>query len=555
MLPITAYVCASPNPGHCAGSSRRSVTDPKRPKRLNGLRLEELSLPPSRDELANYQDMPVDDLPETYKRHNDQRVFCNRNLDLSNIEYCGFDMDYTLAEYISPAVEELTYSLIVDRLLEMGYDEELKQFRFNPDFTIRGLIIDLKLGNILKTDGYGFILRVYHGNQLLPWEQVIERYPSTFLYSHEIGSKRFNVVNTLFALPETSLFADMVSYFDNHEKYTRTDDHLGVQRGQVYLSYESMYTDLRHAVDKVHEKGYLKNEIAANLPRYVKQDPALPLLLHRFRQVGKGLFVVTNSDYKYTQTIMSFLFDVEVPDELKGKSWKDYFDVIIVSARKPAFFSDTGTALREVDQETGALKLGEYTGSSPHGRVFAGGSVEHLNFLLQCEGKRILYAGDHIFGDVLKSKKLSGWRTFLIMPELRQEFEGLRRSAPHYEHLKNLEFMLAEVYRGLASDTQEQPSTTELIKDLDNTAVAIDGSFNKYFGSAFRSGTKQSLFARQSQQYADLYSSTLLNLIHYPLFYMFNSAMDELPHEGRGWREHLENHNKINRRSPQVNRA
>ena len=32
-----------------------------------------------------------------------------------------------------------------------------------------------------------------------------------------------------------------------------------------------------------------------------------------------------------------------------------------------------------------------------------------------------MYVGDHIFGDVLKSKKLRGWRTFLIIPELKDE--------------------------------------------------------------------------------------------------------------------------------------
>ena len=35
----------------------------------------------------------------------------------------------------------------------------------------------------------------------------------------------------------------------------------------------------------------------------------------------------------------------------------------------------------------------------------------------------VLYVGDHIFGDVLKSKKLRGWRTFLIVPELNDEFQ------------------------------------------------------------------------------------------------------------------------------------
>jgi hypothetical protein len=36
--------------------------------------------------------------------------------------------------------------------------------------------------------------------------------------------------------------------------------------------------------------------------------------------------------------------------------------------------------------------------------------VEHLNDLLDARGSEILYVGDHIFGDVLKSKKLLGWK-------------------------------------------------------------------------------------------------------------------------------------------------
>ncbi|EPB73266.1 hypothetical protein ANCCEY_07636 [Ancylostoma ceylanicum] len=38
-------------------------------------------------------------------------------------------------------------------------------------------------------------------------------------------------------------------------------------------------------------------------------------------------------------------------------------------------------------------------------------------------GKDILYVGDHIFGDVLKSKKVGGWRTLLIVPELDNEMK------------------------------------------------------------------------------------------------------------------------------------
>lgn len=41
--------------------------------------------------------------------------------------------------------------------------------------------------------------------------------------------------------------------------------------------------------------------------------------------------------------------------------------------------------------------------------------------LLGVRGKDILYIGDHIFGDILKSKKQQGWQTCLVVPELSQE--------------------------------------------------------------------------------------------------------------------------------------
>ena len=49
---------------------------------------------------------------------------------------------------------------------------------------------------------------------------------------------------------------------------------------------------------------------------------------------------------------------------------------------------------------------------------FAHSNADHFRFQ-----RDVLYVGDHIFGDVLKSKKLRGWRTFLIVPELNDEFQ------------------------------------------------------------------------------------------------------------------------------------
>lgn len=51
------------------------------------------------------------------------------------------------------------------------------------------------------------------------------------------------------------------------------------------------------------------------------------------------------------------------------------------------------------------------------------GSSDIICDLLEIRGKEILYVGDHIFGDILKSKKRQGWKTFLVVPELTKELQ------------------------------------------------------------------------------------------------------------------------------------
>lgn len=46
--------------------------------------------------------------------------------------------------------------------------------------------------------------------------------------------------------------------------------------------------------------------------------------------------------------------------------------------------------------------------------------------MLDVKGESIVYVGDHIFGDVLKSKKLSGWRSDIFPVLLYPLFAGFR---------------------------------------------------------------------------------------------------------------------------------
>ena len=61
--------------------------------------------------------------------------------------------------------------------------------------------------------------------------------------------------------------------------------------------------------------------------------------------------------------------------------------------------------------------------------VFQGGNWNHLHRLLGLRsGANLMYVGDHMYSDILRSKRTLGWRTVLIVPELDNEMEALQRA-------------------------------------------------------------------------------------------------------------------------------
>lgn len=268
-------------------------------------------------------------------------------------------------------------------------------------------------------------------------------YPNKFL---QLDESRIYVLNTLFNLPETYLFACLVDFFTNSPKYQ--SEKTGVKSGELLLSYKSIFQDVRNAVDWVHIHGELKSKTVENLDYYVKKDLRLPLVLDRIRQSGSKVFLLTNSDYWFTNKIMTFLFDLPhgPKKEDPHRDWKTYFNTIVVDAKKPLFFGE-GTILRQVDTKTGGLKIGTYLGTLEEGQVYSGGSCEVFSRLIGAKGKDVLYVGDHIFGDILKSKKIQGWRTFLIIPELGQELRVWTEEYKLFHELQQLDITLGELYK------------------------------------------------------------------------------------------------------------
>ncbi|XP_076020384.1 5'-nucleotidase, cytosolic II, like 1 [Genypterus blacodes] len=457
----------------------------------------------------------------------EHKVFVNRSLTLEDIRCYGFDMDYTLAMYKSPDYESLGFELLRDRMVSVGYPHELLRYKYCSNFPTRGLVIDTTRGNLLKVDSNGNILLCSHGFTFLKGEDIHNYYPNKFIQRDD--TNRFHILNTLFNLSETYLYACLVDFFNRCSRYKNLLK--GYQHGDLFMSYRSMFQDVRCAMDFIHDTGVLKDRTIKNLEKYVIREPNLPVLLNRVKTVAK-VFLATNSDFTYTEAIMKYLLESTTKPGGVKKSWRSYFDLIVVDTRKPLFFAE-GRVLRQVDTDTGKLRIGTYTGALHPGTVYSGGSSDVICDLLGVKGKDILYFGDHIFGDILKSKKRQGWKTFLVVPELSKELHLWEEKKSLFEELKRLDIFLADLYKHLDSGSRASLDISTIHTRMKVVTYRMDMSYGQ-MGSLLRSGSRQTLFASQLMRYADLYSSTCINLLHYPLNYLFMAPPHLMPHEALG---------------------
>ncbi|CAJ1399289.1 unnamed protein product, partial [Effrenium voratum] len=84
-----------------------------------------------------------------------RRVFASREVEMDGVQVVGYDLDYTLVHYRLKAWEGKVYAQCKEILRKQGFDVE--GLNFDPELVIRGLVIDSKLGNIVKVDRYGYV--------------------------------------------------------------------------------------------------------------------------------------------------------------------------------------------------------------------------------------------------------------------------------------------------------------------------------------------------------------------------------------------------------------
>ena len=478
-----------------------------------------------------------------------RQVFVNRNLNLAKVELIGFDMDYTLAIYHLRRLEQLSYDLTVDRLVKnYGYAEVIRELPYDHQFVMRGLFVDKKAGNLLKIDRFGHVGRAYHGRKPLPEEELNKRYRNERI---RLKNPEYAWIDTLFALPEACLLAGIIDLYEN--------------KLEKPLDFTKLYDDIREAIDTVHRDNSLKTLIRENIGRYIFKDPELGPALHKLRSGGKKLFVLTNSLWDYTNAVMSYLLDGVLPEY---PSWKNYFDFIITGGGKPGFFSDEKPFL-EVDasNDSNAI-LGEAT-TLERGKIYQGGNLAAFERMTGHAGDHVLYVGDHIYGDILRSKKTSMWRTCMIVQEIEDELAWLDSRRGDLDRLGELEQLRARVddeigprkarlnqiekalEKGHPNAVEAAALEAEFKRvkaELDHLRRAlresvelirafeqiIDSGFNPYWGLHFKEGNENSRFGEQVEQYACLYTSRVSNFVFYSPLQVFRSPREVMPHERAG---------------------
>jgi hypothetical protein len=321
------------------------------------------------------------------------------------------------------------------------------------------------------------------------------------------------------------------------------------------LGYRELHRAIRTALDEAHSLGELKSAIAADPDRFVDLDPDLPLALLDQKRAGKLLLLVTNSDWGYTRAMMGYAFDRYLP---KGTTWRDLFDLVIVEARKPAFFSGRQAVYRMVDEAQGLLA--PHHGALEPGRVYAGGDALLVESSLGLSGAQVFYVGDHLFGDVHVSKEMLRWRTGLVLREIEPEVKALEamraadaRLAALMARKVRLDARLARLRLerqrrelGYGPESSRPGRTVEQVeaeaKAANDEGQALDAEIaplakasgeigNPTWGPLMRAGNDKSLFARQVERYADIYTSRVSNLLAETPFAYLRAARGSLPHD------------------------
>lgn len=465
----------------------------------------------------------------------ERRIFCNRTLNFNSIKAVGYDLDYTLVHYNVEVWEQLAFSFAKDGLLGQGWP--VGDLTLDLSSVCRGLVIDLALGNLLKVNRFGYVKAAQHGRRRLDFSEMKSAYLKTLV---DLSQDRYILIETLFGISEACAFFQLVDLFDEN-KLCDT----GAR------TYADIHAALRKSLDRAHMDGLMKAEIMADPGKFVQLDPDVTRALQDQRAAGKKVMLITNSEWEYANAMLTHALNPYMP---AGETWRDLFDLTVVEAHKPDFFTSRAP-IYELVSEDGLFR--PVKGPLKQGGVYVGGNVAVVEAFLCVSGDSVLYVGDHIFSDVIISKTSQEWRTAMIVREIEDEVKieaethhlqvQLAAKMKEKEALESeraqCKVLLQRLSKGYG-DRQgakigELRRRIEEIRDqLDSMdsdiaplAIQAGRGVNEAWGFLMRTGNDKSLLTRQVEKYADIYTSRVSNFYYATPFIYLRSPRAVLAHD------------------------
>lgn len=349
--------------------------------------------------------------------------------------------------------------------------------------------------------------------------------------------KRLKPLNDLFSMAECCLIADTVQFFKDNG---------------IPFCPRNAVQDILSAIGSTHTMGDFHRLVAADPGKYFEEQFHLKDVIKSLKASGKRLIFASNSPFWYVDAGMKHVI---------GENWRDDWDVVIVSAGKPLFYTEDSRPFREVSSVTGRIKF-KRIDKFEQGEVYTEGCLREL---IRCTDwnlspdndtptsskaaglgadglatPKVLYIGDSLFADLVDAKLEFGWTTAAVTPEVGHESE--MQSQTYYVLSERAIHLLLGLLRsiqsklgnGLRSDEDRQilDAIERLVSKWRDQQTNMLGNS---FGSVFRARYQPSLFAHSLRRYCDLYMSSVDSLRHYsPQHRFYPSDARLLSHEMGG---------------------
>ncbi len=460
----------------------------------------------------------------------EERVYVNRKLPMSFIKAIGFDLDLCLVSYtdeqnrfVFDDAKRRYLDVIDQRIAGISDDKgkrkvnrlkgKLNKLTYDPSVMIRSLVVDTENGNILKLNKFKEVVVAYHGKKRLGWDDLEKLYLHDKINIERGG--RFRACDTHFELVNLQMYSFMVEMVDK----------LGLSEGKNSMpefSYSNIFDNIKYVVDQSHDvTANMKQQVMKNPGEFVVDEPGLAETLKMWKDAGKKLFVVTASDKTYTEFMLSYLFD----GKLEGyDTWRDYFDVVVPSAKKPRYFTSDKYQEEVLDE-------------------------------LDVDGKEVLYFGDHTYGDVVgPQKKMSRHRTGMVCADLEKEIVkscsnevgcitgNIIATVEEREKYYHQRHEIIQTYKTLNGNGKSREWLEKNVRELDKKISicterlselrkGYETFFNPQWGSLFHIGYGDlTRFSYHVVQFACVYTTKISNFLNYRPDKCFRQH-EIMPHE------------------------